>query len=54
VGKIEILVVTGLKYEFGKCWGHIWKIAGALVKGICSLEQEKGFMCKIEWPWAEL
>jgi hypothetical protein len=52
--KLEFWKPLGLKYEFGKCWGPIWKIPGALVKRICNLEQGEGFMCKIEWSWANL
>jgi hypothetical protein len=36
-----------LKYEFGKVYGLIWKIPGALVKMICNLVGVEGLNYKI-------
>jgi hypothetical protein len=37
----------GLKYEFRRLWGLIWKVAGALVNWGCNLEKGGGLKCKI-------
>jgi hypothetical protein len=47
------LKFRGLKYEFGKDQGFIWKIAGALVIMICNLEGVEGLKCKIWWARAD-
>jgi hypothetical protein len=40
--------VLRAKYEFGRLWGLLWKIARALVNWFQILEQNKGSKCKIE------
>jgi hypothetical protein len=46
--------VVALKYEFGRLWGLLWKIAQALVNWFRILEQNEGSMCKIEGLGADL
>jgi hypothetical protein len=52
--RYEGLKFQGPKLEFGKLWGLICKISGALVKRICILVEVEGCMCRIGGARANL